>query len=107
MTAAANEHSNSCAYCSSLRSLRASASSLAGMSPVSLALSIIENQPGSDCERRHRSKKPLRPLGVPMNTAQQAHDQQKWMPVLRRNQACADCVNLSAARALTSDLLGE
>jgi hypothetical protein len=40
------------------------------MSPVSLALSMSENQPSSDCERRHSSKKALRPRGVPMNTAQ-------------------------------------
>jgi hypothetical protein len=68
--AASKEHSNSCAYWSSLRSRLASASSLAGMRPVSLALSMRENQSCSDCERRHSSKKALRPLGVPMKTAQ-------------------------------------
>jgi hypothetical protein len=40
------------------------------MRPLWLALSIMENQPSSVCERRHSSKKALRPLGVPMNTAQ-------------------------------------
>ena len=68
--AASNEHSNSCAYCSSLRSRLASSSSLAGMSPVSLALSIIENHSGSACARCQVLKKALRPFGVPMNTAQ-------------------------------------
>jgi transposase len=51
--------------------------------PVSLAFTIIENQPSSACARRHNSKKALRPLGVPIKTAQQARDQQKWTPVLR------------------------
>ncbi len=36
-----------------------------------------------------------------ISIAMLARDQQKWVPVLRRNQACADCVYLSAARALT------
>ena len=40
------------------------------MSPVSLALSMSENQSASVCARRHISKKALRPFGVPMNTAQ-------------------------------------
>jgi transposase-like protein len=40
------------------------------MRPVPLALSMTVNQSASDCARRHSSKKALRPLGVPMNTAQ-------------------------------------